>query len=40
MDLREISFCVRAHVCVVDSHGWWWALMNAVIKLQVLVPWS
>jgi hypothetical protein len=35
MDLRKIGW---GSVELAQDRGWWWALMNMVINLQVLAP--
>jgi hypothetical protein len=40
MDLREICWDDVEWVQLAQDRGQWWAVVNAVMNLQVLSPWS
>jgi hypothetical protein len=40
MDLREISWGEVEWIHLAQHRNHWWALVNVVMNLQVLVPWS
>jgi hypothetical protein len=41
MDLWEIRLAVDVEYIQLDQdRDWWWALVNAVMNLQIMSPWS
>jgi hypothetical protein len=40
MDLRETGWGSVEWIQLAQVRDWWWALVNAVMNLQVLVPHS
>jgi hypothetical protein len=40
MDLRKTGWGVVEWIQLAQDRDRWWALVNAVINLRVLVPWS
>jgi hypothetical protein len=40
MDLREIGWRGVEWIHLVQDRDWWQALVNAMMNLQVLVPWD
>jgi alpha-glucosidase (family GH31 glycosyl hydrolase) len=40
MDLREIGWGVVDWIHLAQDRDRWWALVNVVMNLQVLAPWS
>jgi hypothetical protein len=40
MDLREMGWQGVEWIHLAQDRDHWWALVNAVMNIQVLVPWS
>jgi hypothetical protein len=40
MDLKELGWGGVEWIQLAQDRGWWWALVNTVMNLWVLMPWS
>jgi hypothetical protein len=38
MDLREIGWGIVEWIQLAQDRDWWWALVNTVMNLHILVP--
>jgi hypothetical protein len=40
MDLREIGWGSVEWIQLAQNRDWWWAVVNTVMNLWILAPWS